>query len=718
MTNQLANIKKNLNTLLEQNPATNEINLETCSLTSLNPILPLLTRFKNLKVLRLQNNELTELPPDLSGLSTVQYLDLTQNKFSDLEKVMSGLFSLKNLKHLFIDLSDEDEDEIIITLTSLESFNGTPLTDVPDELEIGVGDENNILNVKGNSTSAHQLISPNKSRIFLDEENEVVKKVFYQIDFAIQEKFYSDTQKFLNQESNWELFSDSVKVDLKTSLLNDLSSTRQQAEIISCKRHLTNDCFDAIISSINDEAFSDILRKVREVYDVLIDESYNVLNKVSQDSEDTINKLKNDLHQADSEIGQLLEAAEVLEKEASDSEVAKRKLGETLESEKDKLSEELGWMLAEKEKLKNKLHQYQITQQRMSTQANLTTRELLVQSLQNERKKKNTVVTSSPSKVGKHLTLRQIKEIIEDIYNSKTKFDRKCSENKLPRETMEQHLYTYLNQKYGLKNLILDWASSIIAAVKKYSIEDNYVCVFGKILRNEIDEEFRFVQKQLTETVGELLKVYLKGKYPLKLDADINAMLQDRMNGQINEEEWVDIIKYMYNKEDSVNVIVNVKEAIRRYNQYNKSSNDGSQSARKRGTGSSSQNRIPYNDFVKVLLDFQLNGHKRFLKKFVKLFRMFDQDKNGILNELECKQLLLAINPLRNEEEIDELLTMMDPYNNQQITFSECVTFLSAELVRMMNNHRNQKQNEEDEDREDGFDDKYLESEYGEDEEE
>ena len=91
------------------------------------------------------------------------------------------------------------------------------------------------------------------------------------------------------------------------------------------------------------------------------------------------------------------------------------------------------------------------------------------------------------------LSLKQLKDTIEEIYASKTRFDQKCSDNKLPRETMEQHMYTFLNQKYGLKNLIIEWASAIINGIKKFSIEGNDVAVFGKQLRNEWDEEFRFV---------------------------------------------------------------------------------------------------------------------------------------------------------------------------------------------------------------------------------
>lgn len=58
---------------------------------------------------------------------------------------------------------------------------------------------------------------------------------------------------------------------------------------------------------------------------------------------------------------------------------------------------------------------------------------------------------------------------------------------------MEQHMYTFLNTKYGLKNIILEWAGAIILGIKKFSKKDNDIAVFGKILKNECDEEFRFV---------------------------------------------------------------------------------------------------------------------------------------------------------------------------------------------------------------------------------
>jgi hypothetical protein len=104
-------------------------------------------------------------------------------------------------------------------------------------------------------------------------------------------------------------------------------------------------------------------------------------------------------------------------------------------------------------------------------------------------------LSHSTANPGRVLSLKQLKDVIDEIYQSKTRFDEKCRENRLPRETMEQHMYTFLNHKYGLKSLIIEWASAIINGVKKFSPTDNDVAVFGKQLRNECDEEFRFVQK-------------------------------------------------------------------------------------------------------------------------------------------------------------------------------------------------------------------------------
>jgi len=61
-----------------------------------------------------------------------------------------------------------------------------------------------------------------------------------------------------------------------------------------------------------------------------------------------------------------------------------------------------------------------------------------------------------------------MKDLINDIYNNKKKHDEKNELNKVPRETMEQYMYTYLNQRYGLKQLIVEWAGAVINGIKQY----------------------------------------------------------------------------------------------------------------------------------------------------------------------------------------------------------------------------------------------------------
>jgi len=122
-----------LKDILKNYPDATEVSLENCELDSLNEVLDYLTQLHNLKVLRLANNNISRLPSDMSRLKKIEYLDLSENPFEGLSTIMSGLCSLPSLKHLYISLSEEDEDELIVNLANLHSFNGTPLTDIPDD---------------------------------------------------------------------------------------------------------------------------------------------------------------------------------------------------------------------------------------------------------------------------------------------------------------------------------------------------------------------------------------------------------------------------------------------------------------------------------------------------------------------------------------------------------------------------------------------------------
>ncbi|KAG2393869.1 hypothetical protein C9374_003633 [Naegleria lovaniensis] len=688
-----------VNSILHKYPDAIEVSLDHCGLRTLDEVLVDLSKLKYLKVLRLSNNNLRTLPSDMSGLQKVEYLDLRNNLFESAQSVLAGLFSLPNLKHLYITLDEKEEDEIIISLSNLESFNGTPLTDLPDvdpplyftmaegkrepssvvveqpneNQSMNQGEpqtEDSVLPLQKESPAKPNATSSNTAATHTGEVLSVVDSS--NDDLKDLKRLHDSIGLYLGQRTPFDASTTPILKQLNRSKETPQEALTYQIELLNCKRQLFDVYFEEVIDKISevDKKASSILMIVKNSYSDMCESYYSMIKTFSTDCFSKLATLQKDLDSADKDIANLLEETESLQQVASKSEEAKAKLIRQHEVEREQLSEEIGVLKLEIEKYKNRLAQVQINRQRLSMQVSQTPQQILSQSMVKPKDSKQVKL--------KPLSLKQLKEIIEEIYTSKHKFDQKCQESKLPRETMEQHLYTFLNQKYGLKTLIFEWATAINFGVKRFSREDNEVKVFGKILKNEIDEEFRYVQKQLKDTTAELLKVFLRGKYSKKVDHEIHQIIQNRLNGDLNEDEWVDIIKYMYNKEDSLTVIIRVNDAILEHQKLQMTL--GSPTMNK---SFEKATRVPYKTFLEVLLDFQLESHEKFLSKFVKMFREVDSNKDGILNQHELKQLLTTINPNGTDEEYQNFVSIIDPNNNQQITFSECVTYLSADLLKL-----------------------------------
>ena len=113
--------------------------------------------------------------------------------------------------------------------------------------------------------------------------------------------------------------------------------------------------------------------------------------------------------------------------------------------------------------------------------------------------------------------------------------------------------------RYGLKHLIIENASAIIKATTKFANVDNDVAVFGRILRNEIEEEFRIVQVNIRDAVADLLRVHIKAKAPLKQDDFVNMELKEKTSHEVIEEEWLDIVQYLYNHEDTLSLTLIIR---------------------------------------------------------------------------------------------------------------------------------------------------------------
>jgi Ca2+-binding EF-hand superfamily protein len=673
--------------IINGNPRAEEVNLDGLGLDDLSPLLEPLSQLTRLRKLKIAKNRLAALPEDLSAIRTVETLDMAGNPVSGLNAVIRGLFTLPNLRHLHIDLPFEtDEDEIIVSLHSLESFNGTPLTDTFDNDDGPAQPQSAAPAASQNKGAAgaspkQAWAAPNSARGRSEGQAAIAAKTRWEdADTTQVQRLYEAANSVSNRvvnRSEFDEYTRNVVSHLQTLLTGEDDPFRRNAEILKAKKIMFEYCFEEIARSSHrfDPNLSQVLGVLQDTYGGLLDSHEHLFKGVVDDRERKLELMKADMQQAIQEIESLMQQM--------DGQGGQGGGGKQWEGEKRKMSEEIGWLRTENEKLQGRLKQAEMAR---GTPSRATAGASLQQSLGSAASPNRTRTTGGAPTTGKVLTLRQLRDVTEDIYASKSKYDIKCAETHLPRETMEQHMYTYLNQRYGLKHLILEWATAIIQGVKKYTADDNDVAVFGKILRNEIDEEFRFVQRQLKETVHELLRVYLKGKYPLKGDEEISQMLRKRINATVSHDEWVDIVKYMYNTEDSVSIIMRVEDVLkqRQAPQRRREARRGSATTGRDGKGAQEDKSIAYSDFLRILLDFQLEGHERFLARFVRIFKQHDTDRNGVVNEHEFRLVLKAVDPSKTEDEINALLDLIDPHNNQLINFSECVTFLSSELVRMM----------------------------------
>jgi len=229
---------------------------------------------------------------------------------------------------------------------------------------------------------------------------------------------------------------------------------------------------------------------------------------------------------------------------------------------------------------------------------------------------------------GKDLTLRMLRDIIHSVYASKAQHDLKCQQEKETTETMEQHLYSYLGKRYGLKSVIQEWASSIFRAIKKIAPRENDVAVFGKILQNTLAESFPSVQDQLRQTVQNFLRSNLEERHARRPQAEIEALWRARVRCGVPLTECEEVVKYMYNDSDS-------EEIMQRLAYASQNASDRSEPL--------SPDSVSMKDTMQVLLFFQMGLTEAFLSDFVEIFRKVDTSGDGVLSYQSLEELIRQV---------------------------------------------------------------------------
>jgi len=100
----------------------------------------MLQKFPHLKHLSLHSNQIRSLPKEISCLQ-VETLDLSENPLVDLSEACLSLSSMPRLRHLVIDLSDEEEVEIVLShLENIQTLNEKEISNDEQPAEQMMGD--------------------------------------------------------------------------------------------------------------------------------------------------------------------------------------------------------------------------------------------------------------------------------------------------------------------------------------------------------------------------------------------------------------------------------------------------------------------------------------------------------------------------------------------------------------------------------------------------
>ena len=256
-------------------------------------------------------------------------------------------------------------------------------------------------------------------------------------------------------------------------------------------------------------------------------------------------------------------------------------------------------------------------------------------------------------------------EIINDIYKTKAYSDTKNLQNHYPRYTLEQHLFNYLKAKYGLKKLVIEWTINIYNGIKLYSKENGEICLFGLLLRNELDENSIQILNKIKESVKKLIKEFIENEN--KYEGIINN------NIYLDENLWKNLSYILFNNNPKL-----IEKFIRKIEEYIENKVNNIEILNQIGK------KILYKDYLNLLITYNVHLRRKYLSNLVEIFRKVDEGKHGLITDEGFREIIQRIE-VYNHNEIDEksdyLIELIDYYGHNQIRFSDVVDVFDNEII-------------------------------------
>ena len=631
----------------------------------------------------LSHNNLTVLPENLKLLKSLISLDIRKNSFKDINAIIEYISQYKYLTDLKIDFTSSSQVQ-------------TLLNKIPNLLYI-------------NSKSTEEYINPIDVQKDLLDAIAIEKKlnefndlfVIFQNNFQNENKeelskdLHERFQNLINDEANKINENNNGKNLPNYSLANNI--IKSEVNLIS---FFINSFFEHSELLNMENAKKDIAKKINDILNLLFGTLIKIIEELNTKIENT-KKLKN------KKIELLLE---YLNDNSIKNENNKMNnineeytnLKKLYKKEKELYNLKIEKLQKENKQITDSLIKKGIDLSSSLNNLNLNNSNISQKTNDNNKNEIGIDATFLGLAGAKILTIKQMHDFINELYESKMEYDKVCSENHLKKESMEHYMYKFLNNKYGLKNLVIEWSSSIITGIKMYSSSDSDINLFSKILKNKIEEGQKLVVLKLKSTIKELYDMYIKNKSRLnpnkgrnKLnEAEIENILNSfNENILLNEDEWKNIIKSIYNEEEYkilIKYIINKisdKNEIEKKNYINNLMSKKKSQVTRDDLEFANKKKFPfkinYKEFVNILTGYQITYREKYLSNLHKLFVKCDEESVGVLNEKGFKKLLNSIEFIQKQgrDYMKKLLNKIDPHSYNNITFTEIVDLFSKEMV-------------------------------------
>ena len=632
--------------------------------------------------LNLSRAKLKSIPKEvLDQKDSLESLDISGNNFNDFYSVLNDLTKFKKLKRLKINIFTQEQAKNIIDLMpNLEYLNDEAINEevnTEQKKEKSVSNNKEKINVK-NKSPLKQITDNNFKPVFKKFEE------FFKLNLNKKEKFqkiisaFNEKYKQLNIKENKIINEKMIDKEIEKELelckfiSSELRKIKDDMNNNDYKPNSVDKLLNIMIENENiKNKCNEILKEKQKIIKISLKDSD--INKNKKSVKSLKNNQSNNIFKEEGK------------KENKLSKKYKKENKKYINRSFNKNSEErIKFSNSSFEKFNNRLtfsERKSIIESKLGKESKIFRTKIDLSDFNDDSYSQNLFMRSKTDfntlnifedknndmilkeKMNPRIiSLKNLLDIINQIYKLRSSRIEKQNQGVYNKGTLEQDFYAYLKSRYGLKNLIIEWSINILSSIQAYYEISGEVYLFALILKNELDEDSIEILNKIKTTMNNILN--------LIYDYNIRKIKDIKQNKEfINENEWIAIGNLLYNDDDKMkNQFINEV-----YSFINKLIKD-------KKVIEKIDKKILFEDFVNILIIFNMKLRKKYLYNLFVLFSKEDSKKTGIINLENFKQLIKNSDIIKDEKKIEEvtekLIEILGQEESDQITFTDVVEIL------------------------------------------